>query len=316
MAVWRRAAELQAEAAAQLEQRLRETRDTRALAAANPLAAPGAPPTDSYKLADVQAAAAEAGISAKYVALALAEQRGDAKAVLQATSSAPVWQQRLARRLELVPEHGLSLARTVDAPPATTLQELGRLWQGMPWELSLVDTVGGHPLDGGVLRLAVPKLTGANAAGYKWRHSYYSLHARQLRVTLAPVPGDPRRTQVTVTMDSAVIVGGQVAGFLGAGVGVVSGFGGSAFALGFGALGATGLALAGTVMAGLLLGSGVYVAITPPLKRWSFRLVLGELGALVDALQGALRSVSLFGSAPPPPAPPAAGGNDFLVISS
>jgi hypothetical protein len=52
------------------------------------------------------------------------------------------------------------------------------------------------------------------------------------------------------------------------------------------------------------------------LKRWSFRLVLGELGALVDALQGALRSVSLFGSAPPPPAPPAAGGNDFLVISS
>jgi predicted Ser/Thr protein kinase len=316
MAVWRRAAELQAEAAAQLEQRLRETRDTRALAAANPLAAPGAPPTDSYKLADVQAAAAEAGISAKYVALALAEQRGDAKAVLQATSSAPVWQQRLARRLELVPEHGLSLARTVDAPPATTLQELGRLWQGMPWELSLVDTVGGHPLDGGVLRLAVPKLTGANAAGYKWRHSYYSLHARQLRVTLAPVPGDPRRTQVTVTMDSPVTVGGQVAGFLGAGVGVVSGFGGSAFALGFGALGATGLALAGTVMAGLLLGSGVYVAITPPLKRWSFRLVLGELGALVDALQGALRSVSLFGSAPPPPAPPAAGGNDFLVISS
>ena len=111
--------------------RLRQARDTRVLPAAV-VEGVKAPPTDSYKLADVQAAAAEAGISARYVALALAE-KGDASTALATRASPPpVWQQRLARRLELVPEHGLSLTRTVDAPPATTLQELGRLWQGMP----------------------------------------------------------------------------------------------------------------------------------------------------------------------------------------
>ena len=99
MLIWRRAAELQAEAAARLESRMRATAGTKQLVATSmapvssenietvsgqDIGTTAAVPTDSYRLRDVEAAAVEAGISQRYVALALDELRASPNAVQRA----------------------------------------------------------------------------------------------------------------------------------------------------------------------------------------------------------------------------------------
>jgi predicted secreted protein len=294
MAVWRRAAELQAEAAAQLEQRLRETRDTRALAAANPLAAPGAPPTDSYKLADVQAAAAEAGISARYVALALAEQRAPDVAP-RAGAQLTRWKEWLATRVLGTSQRTLSVTRRLNASPKAVLQALGNAWTGTPWQLTLEDTLGGHPLDGGTLVFALPDMNWSGAA-YRWTWTRYGAYVSQLRVTLHAA--ERGACEVTMSLD----LRGGLSMNLGA-IGAVSGI----FALAGGPVAAAfakaSLGLAGLGISGALLGGGTLAALVSTvglgaIYRWELRAAEKEMQAALTAIEGGLRLAHVFGDAP------------------
>jgi hypothetical protein len=296
MAVWRRAAELQAEAAAQLEQRLRETRDTRALAAANPLAEPGAPPTDSYKLADVQAAAAEAGISARYVALALAEQRAPDVAPRAGAPLAP-WKERLATRVLGTSQRTLSVTRRLQASPKAVLQTLGNTWTGAPWRLTLEDTLGGHPLDGGTLVFALPDMDWSGTGyGYKWSWTRYGAWVRQVRVTLRAA--ERGSCEVTMSLDLrdglSMNLGaiGAVAGLLAVTGGVVA----AGVAKGT-------LLLGDWAMGGALLGGGSLSALVSTvglgaLYRWELRAAEKEMHAALAAIESGLRLAQVFGDAP------------------
>ena len=114
-------------------------------------------PTDAYRLRDVEAAAAEVGISQRYVALALAELKASPEA-LQRAQPVPAWKERLTTRFFGTTQRSVSVSRVFRSPPRVVLQALGRSLQAAPWSLTLRDTLGGHPLDGGVLVFDLPAM--------------------------------------------------------------------------------------------------------------------------------------------------------------
>jgi eukaryotic-like serine/threonine-protein kinase len=313
MAVWRRAAELQAEAAAQLEQRLREARDTRALpAAAAAAAGPDAPPTDSYKLADVQAAAAEAGISARYVALALDERRGQPAGETLAPVVSPALE-RVATRMFGALTWTVTASRTYRMAPREVLQALGQTLQAFPWSLHLEDTLGGHPLDGGTLVFALPGLTDGN---YRWTWTRYGVYVPQVRVTLAAVPGDPGASQVTMAIDLRQGLKTNVLGY-GIASGGLSLLGGLMGAVaGKAALSLAGAALLGPAAAAALVTGVALFAGSGWLYRWEVRQAIKEMQAALAAIDAGVRARAVFGDAPPPPRlPPGGGGDDATFIT-
>lgn len=311
--VWRRAAELQAEAAARLEVRMRSANETRALApvdgqtraiasgpAGNSDAAPM--PTDAYRLRDVEAAAVEAGISQRFVALALDELRAQEPGVSLAPTVSPRTE-RLARRVLGTAQRTLSVSRTFHSPPRDVLPVLGHALQSVPWMLELRDTLGGHPLDGGVLVFDFPGM-GSNMM-YKWTWTRYGLYAKQVRVTLAPVPGNARACEVTMTVD---LRQGYFANLVGAGL--MSGIGSAGGAALGAVIGKAALALSGLAILGPAVGVAAVVgvagiAITGPMYRWEIRAAAEELDQALAAIAASMRAKDIFGDVPPQrPLPP------------
>jgi len=149
VAIWQRAAQLQAEAAHRMER-------APALQRANTQGV--APDHDSgFRLRDVEAAAVEAGISKQYVALALAERKG------QGSAAAPVViGDRMERQFSTLlgtTDRAISVSRVIPASAKSTLSAIGAVFTTDPYRLSLHDTVNGHPLDGGILRFTAPRMT-------------------------------------------------------------------------------------------------------------------------------------------------------------
>ncbi len=154
LAVWQRAAQLQAEAARRMERTAKLQAPTTADHAD---AASG-----SYRVRDVEAAAVEAGISRQYVALALAERRTQAPGVV-----VPVISERLDRQFTSMlgtADRAISVSRVINASPKATLAAIDTVFTAAPYKLKFNDAVNGHPLDGGVLRFTMPRLTTSGLA--------------------------------------------------------------------------------------------------------------------------------------------------------
>ena len=237
-AIWRRAAQLQADALNRVEAREGLQRIARAGSAADGASAQvqqqALTPGSGYRLADVAGAAEEAGISRQYVAMALAElPRGG----LPAATALGV-DERQATRFLGTEVRSVAVTVELPAPPARALRAMGAVLQQAPYELRLRTTVGAHPLDGGVLVFDLPGpvlgfsgTTGGRATDF-WKATRLYLEASQLQVTLrrvgGGVPGAPERTEVTMTADLRPGVRRNVrasqlsAGILGGGAGIFS----------------------------------------------------------------------------------------------
>lgn len=163
MAVWRRAAELQAEAATRLEVRVRRSESPATSVNADP-SGTGTVPTDAYRLREVEAAAVEAGISQRFVALALDELRPRTPGTPRTEELSPLTE-RLARRVFGTNRRTLAVSRVFGAAPREVLQSLGRTLQAAPWLLTLKETLGGHPLDGACSCSPSPPTSTAATAG-------------------------------------------------------------------------------------------------------------------------------------------------------
>jgi serine/threonine protein kinase len=308
MAVWRRAAELQAEAASRLETRIR-TNDTRALAAANDgTTSANDAPTDAFSLKDVEAAAVEAGISQRYVALAVDELRSKPVGQMAAGELSP-FAERLSTRVFGTAQRTISVSRIFRSPPRSVLPALGRSLQAAPWLLSLKETLGGHPLDGGVLVFGIADMVGGN---YKWTWTRYGIYVPEIRVTLGAVPGDSRACEVTMTVDLRKGLKPNLWGY-----GIIAGtFGAGGAAIGA-AVGKVAMALAGAALGGPALAGAVVVGVgvmasAGPLYRWEIRKAIKEMEDALTAIDASMRAFDIFGEAPPPPPPaPAHGGDVF-----
>ena len=321
MLVWRRAAELQAEAAARLDAKLRSATETRSMTtvpkggASTDGATSGRAddsreateaPADSYRLRDVEAAATEAGISQKYVALALAELKSSPDA-LQLAPINSRFTERLATRLFGTSQHTLSVSRVMRSAPRDVLQALGRTLQASPFSLTLRDTFGGHPLDGGVLVFDIPGMTDGN---YRWSYSRYGLFVPELRVTLAPVAGDSRACEVSMHLDlrrglAANITGSAVLTSAVSGVGgLVSGV------VAHKALATVGIALFGPVVGGVAAVGVGCLALTGVTYRWTIGKAQKELANALAAIETSMRAFDIFGEGPVrAPSPKSSGGD-------
>lgn len=257
--LWQRAAELQAEAARLVELRAGEEGVRGGDAAPRREG-------DGYALTHVRAAAVEAGIGEGFVEAALAEIRAQrAVGELGGEPRRPISRWVLGN-----PEASVSARRIVRAAPRDVLTAMEAVLPHEPYRLTLRDRMG-DPAQGGVLVFDIEgaSITGAAEKGFTGDASFADL--RQVLFTLAPQPGDPPATAITVNAPVAW------AWRLNAGLSLLlTGVGG---AMGFAAAGA-----AASAMVGLLgpVGAGAMAA-------------LGGAGAGSAALSG-LRALHRYGT--------------------
>jgi hypothetical protein len=88
-------------------------------------------------------------------------------------------------------------ARRFPASAEHTLGVLGRVLRKRPYSLQFIDTVGGHPLAGGTLRLALPASTGLTGPGSFWTCLGSGSGARELSVGLTPFGEDACEVRLT-----------------------------------------------------------------------------------------------------------------------
>jgi len=243
--LWRRAAELQAEAARRLEERSRQ------LAPRGQAADTGE--VEGYRLADVRAAAEEAGISPEFVDHALAESRSRDLAEGAQARPSP-----MAARFLGHPPLTLEVSRVIRAPAEEVYAAMQRILPARPFRLSLTDHFGADPLDGGVLAFNVPAYSyTASQADQSFAYEMAWANLKQVLFSLRRLDTKPPATELTVqgslihSHKLNLWFGGSISGVLASLSGVVGGFAGGAAG---GALGIGGFA-AGTAVAGFLAGA-------------------------------------------------------------
>ena len=294
--IWLRAAQLQADAARRVQARS-------AQAEAFATGVQSSAPTSGYRRVDVEAAAVEAGIGSEFVQLALAELPGDA-----AGSALPIvaseGRDRFATFIVGTSDRSMQVTSTMHATPVQTLEAIGKIFPAHPWELLFRDTVGGHPLDGGVLTFGVRALSSGDYVGgtrlSMLRYYLSVIDAYQLRVTLHAHPTDPRRCEVTITTDlrSGVAKNAKVGFWLGAGLGG----GGGAVGVGLAAAKGALLLAAPIGLAAFAVIGGAMVGLYRVSFRYGLNRARKELEAMLEAVQGSIRSQDIFGA--PRPATP------------
>jgi hypothetical protein len=218
------------------------------------------------------------------------------------------WQERRAEGFLGTNEKSISLQRVIRASPRRVLQALGAVLQRHPFALQLLRSVGGHPLDGGVLVFRLPGRTGVvtgspDGVAYQWSRIRHQLEAEDVQVMLRPIPGDPDACQVTMFVDLRPGVRRNVNASLGLGtvIGTLAGIG--SLALGNYALMLTDLGMVGfgTAVA-VAVGGGMTLAYRP-LYRSVVRKANGELARAMDAVEAGLQTEALFGTFAGEPAP-------------
>lgn len=298
--VWQRAAQLQSEAARRLEQQSRDKAQQRTVREL---------PTSGYRARDVEAAAVEAGISQRYVALAMAElPKQDVVAVAESGGTVD----RLATQVLGTSQRAVSASRNIRFAPRRVLGALGRELAGARSQWELVDQLGGHPLSGGILVYKLPDMTGdGNTFGVAWTR--YGVFAPDVRVTIRPL--DSTSAEVTLYADLRPGLAINLWTYLGLNA-VLSGAGGFVA----GAVATKALAVAAVATLGI--GGGVAVSLgalglmaARALYPWEVRKARAELDAVLASIESALKREDLFGQVPElTPPPRRTGGDDSLPL--
>jgi hypothetical protein len=280
-AVWRRAAQLQAEAAQRLDER------SRALAVRGDTA--DADPHD-FTLEEVRAAALEAGIAPEFVALAVTEMRhGDEESLSPAGD-------RAATHYLGVSQRSLELTRTIQRPPAQVYEAMQRVLPGHPWLMALHDSTG-DPLDGGILTFDLPGYTAANMSPFAYHAT--TVDVKQVQVMLRPAPGsNGQACEVVVSTGLAGSVRRnlKVGGWLTGTCAVAGGGGGAAVA---GATGLAGAAVALPVVVGAAALGGAVALVYRVAYRYSLRKLTEELERMLQGVDVNARTGGAF-AAPRP----------------
>ena len=260
--VWRRAAQLQAEA----EQHM------------HALPAEVEAPEGGFPVAQVEAAAVEAGIAPEFVRRALAE----VNAADAGASSG--W---LATAVAGKAPRYIQVARHFEASAPRVLGAVQRVLPAPPYRFSLAEA-SGDPVAGGVLTFQIPpgglgvqdRLTATRAAA-----------AESVQISIRP-----RETGCDVEMTALLRPGGSEPVAL---AGLLSGFGAAGGGLVTTVIGLAALGLAGSLALamgrpGLVLGGGGGLAAYRVFYRSSMRRAAAELQAILATLEAHLRTGGAF----------------------
>ena len=318
IAVWQRAAQLQAEAAHRMERSINLTAPAASPDARQPV------PTDAFRLSDVEAAAVEAGISRQFVAIALAERSTVAAAGGAAVVPLDDKTERRITTMLGVTDRSISVSRVIKAPPKATLQLIGRVFTAAPYSLKVRETINGHPLDGGILRFDIANvynaMTEGTIPGGVSSANTLIYRAGQLKLDVLNVTLKARGN--ATSPECEVVVSGDLRDGQRKNLqwsywsiaGTSTGFGGAALGVGIKVMG--GLLAAAPLVAGVA-GLGAFAAMIG--YRAAFRHALkkahGEIDKMLLALQQQLDSQALFGELPAPPRALPAAGDDAAVAA-
>ncbi len=287
-AIWKRAAQLQAEALQRIETRVAVSRHLSGDHNVEQAA------TSGYRLEHVQQAAVEAGISKQFVALALAEMGPEHKPPTINSSD-----ERSDRRATLIlgtAQRSLSVSRVINAPPARVLKEVGSLFVREPFGLELHEIIGGHPLDGGVMVFALPgkmELGVTISTTAKWTNTRQALEARQVQVTMRPVGPDKTEMSMFVDLRPGVKPNAAASGLLSGLIGSVGGLIGGA--IGFKTGGVVLAAFAPAAALGFLGLGGATAMWYRWLYRRSVEKAATEMSDALAAVEGSIRAEEVFG---------------------
>jgi hypothetical protein len=279
MRLWQKAAQLQAEAA-----RLAEARaaDEAGIALEG---APARRDEEGYALMHVRAAALEAGIGEEFVDAALAEVRAD-RALTERSGGKryPVSSLLLGN-----PPKVVTASRTIRATPEQVLTAMEEIFPNEPYVLLLRDRMG-DPARGGTLVFDIQGVgfSTAGSPGFKGDASYADL--REVYATLAPLPGSPARTEVTIRSPVSWAL------TLNAGISVVVSAMGGGLGLGVSVALVSLLGIAAPVVPALLVAGGATLSATATLggfralyrygQRRGARSLETLLGALAAKCEG------------------------------
>ena len=292
-ALWQRAAELQAEAARRLEERSRQLA---------PREDPsGTAEVQGYRLANVRAAAEEAGISPEFVDHALAEAR--TRALVEGAQARP---SPMAARFLGRPPLALEVSRVIHAPAEEVYGAMQRILPEEPFRLSLVDRHGAGPLEGGVLVFKVPAYL-ATMGDQSFAYEMAWIDLKQLLFSLRRLDTDPPATELTVrgslihSHKLNMWVGGGLSALTGSAGGVGGAFAGgaAAAALGIGGL-AVGAAVLGFLAGGAAVG-GLATLGWRALYRYALRRGEKAIGNLIGSLAVDIETGGGFSSPKPLP---------------
>jgi hypothetical protein len=262
-ALWRRAAQLQADAADRRDDR------TRLLAAGEAAA------DTAIHVSDVEQAGQEAGIAPEFIRLARAETIAEGSQPMS-----PRWER--ATDLFVGNERRvIEVTRTFATPPHRVLEIVGRVFPANPFYLNLVETLG-EPGAGGVMIFDITR-RGEAATSFSWDMLIADI--KQLLFMIRPSEESEDAT------DAVLVASLNYARKLNLGLGsvvtAVAGTGGAAAgaAIGAGAFGLGALAVLPAIAGFAGLGA-LCVAGWRPMYRWG-------LGRGTRALEGLLRSIDL-----------------------
>jgi hypothetical protein len=262
-ALWRRAAQLQAEAADRREDR------TRLLAAGDAAA------DADIHVSDVEQAGQEAGIAPEFIRLARAETIADGSKPMS-----PRWE-RAADLLVGTDRRVIEITRTFAAPPHRVLETVGRVFPANPYYLNLIETLG-EPAAGGVMIFDITRRS-EGATSFSWDMLIADI--KQLLFMIRP---SAERENAT---DAVLVASLNYARRLNLGLGSVltalasSGGAAAGAAIGTGVLGLGALAVLPAAAAFGGVGA-LCVAGWRPMYRWG-------LGRGTRALEGLMRAIDL-----------------------
>ena len=266
--LWRRAAELQAEAARRLEERSR-------------LLAPASPDEGSgFDVTEVKAAALEAGISPEFIELAWAEVGAGASGSVPSEAV-----ERRARKFLGYKRSSIEVSRVVDAPPSEVFESMQRVLPSARFALLHVNTLGDDPLRDGVYVFEPPGMWTQAGTAAEFAGKLGSAGIKQIFISLREIGTD--KSEVSIR---APIVRGLRANYYGTltAVGVIGGGGG--WLSGAGVAGAVaGLGLAAPValtaaIVGGVVGAGAIGSATTVGFRYLFQHSLKKAVVALETL--------------------------------
>jgi hypothetical protein len=277
--LWKRAAQLQAEAARRAELAARRE-------AADELApAERTHQSEGYAVTHVRAAAVEAGIAEEFLDAALADLRVERALGAQGGGG-------LARRFLGNPDEAVIASRVINAPLPDVLEAMEAVLPAEPFNLTLKDRRG-DPAAGDLLVFDIPgaSMTGLSQPGFPGQASHADL--REIYASLRPV-GDgacelTMRSPVAWAFGINAGIGGLITG-AGAGIGLGAG---SALAAALGGMTAmAGMATLSVVVATLAVVGGVVACGGG--AHWFFRRLYAFAMDKGDrALEAALGAVAM-----------------------
>ncbi len=258
----------------------------------------GAAPAGTYQLAEIQAAAAEVGIDAQFVALAALELAATDPGGSPALTAV---QRHSAARWLGAREPGIRHEQRFTGPIEPLLAAIGVTVQAPQYGLRVADSTP-ELRRGGTMLLAVPEF-GVTVTGGVNMFAYYLrgvFDIEHLRLTITPRGAGEHEVAVAVDVAPAwpaTVLWARAIAAVFVGLGAAIGWGAAA-ALAVGMVGTLGLVVVLGAAAGWL---GLRV------NRWWYayavRNAQQQLRELLRDVDGALRSQAVFGVLPPSAAP-------------